>query len=223
MNCLAIDTAGTDCCVGLLRSDGQLFSRVESAVQSHSRCILAMIDSLLEQASISLPMVQLLVWNAGPGSFTGIRIAASIVQSLSYSLQIPFLSLSSLEILAYAAMQREPSAPEVRVALDARMNGVYWASFAVEQGVLRRTAEDQLIAKAAFETQQQTEKLSTALMVGDAWSCATRLDINMADLIALAQTKPQQDWQYQAADCLPNYVQSNVGWQKRTRLQTPNA
>ncbi len=219
---LVIDTASSDCRVGLLRSsDRRLFSNIESAAQSHSRCILSMIDTLLTQASTPLPTIQALVWNAGPGSFTGIRIAASVVQSLSYSLQIPFLSLSSLEIMAYAAAHKESGPLPICVALDARMNGIYWASFSIENGVLSRTEEDRLVVKEEFEKHCCMVD-RTILLVGDAWpSVMQPTDSNTAleDLIALARLKQQQDWQNTAASCLPNYVQSTVGWQKRTRVR----
>lgn len=227
-NVLAIDTAGAICSVGILRHDGQRFLRAEQSAQSHSRCILSTIEALLGEAALSLSDLQRLVWNAGPGSFTGIRIAASVVQSLSYSLQIPFLSLSALEILAHAAVRTacNPSHTNqqlIKVAIDARMNGVYWANFMYAQGVMRRAEDDCLLSKDAFTAQCESLE-DSAWVVGDAWPSAKSSDCVSAtieDLLALAQTKPMQDWQYRAEDCLPNYVQSSINWQKRTRYQTP--
>ncbi len=224
LNLLAIDTAGSDCRVGLVRNDGQLFLRVEHAEQSHSRCILSMIDALLHEATLQLSDLQLLVWNAGPGSFTGIRIAASVVQSLSLSLQMPFLSLSSLEVLAHAsARQQQDASLAISVAMDARMNGVYWARFACTRGALTRVEDDRLMTKEEFA--MCCESIDSAILaVGDAWP-STVPQANIAatidDLLSLAQTKLQQEWLYRAEDCLPNYVQSNISWQKRARFQTP--
>lgn len=138
MNILAIDTTGSECCAGIARQDGLHFLQTEPSAQSHSRCILSTIDALLRDAALSLSDLQLLVWNAGPGSFTGIRIAASVVQSLSYSLQIPFLSVSALEALAFASARTlDVSNQErrIKVAVDARMNGIYWASFFIARVV----------------------------------------------------------------------------------------
>lgn len=227
MNILAIDTTGSDCCVGIVRQDGRHFVHAESSAQSHSRCILATIDTLLEEAELQLSNLQLLVWNAGPGSFTGIRIAASVLQSLSYSLQIPFLSLSALEVLAFAAMQTLDTAiPDslIKVAVDARMNGVYWASFRYRKGgALERMEEDCLMSRDEFTTQGE-QISSDVVLAGDAWLSVTQqthTGASIEDLIELAQTKSQQSWRFRAEECLPNYVQSSINWQKRIRLQTP--
>lgn len=223
MNVLAIDTAGADCRVGLARNDGQYFLHVEHAAQSHSRCILSTIDALLHEAALQLSDLQLLVWNAGPGSFTGMRIAASVVQSLSFSLQIPFLSLSSLEVLAHASARQQDDTLAISVAMDARMNGVYWARFICAQGVLTRTEEDRLMTKEEFAVCCENID-SVILAVGDAWPSTmpqANVEATIEDLLSLAQTKSQQKWQYRAEDCLPHYVQSNISWQKRTRFQTP--
>lgn len=230
MNILAIDTTGSDCCVGIVRQDGRHFVHAEPSAQSHSRCILATIDTLLEEAELQLSNLQLLVWNAGPGSFTGIRIAASVVQSLSYSLQIPFLSLSSLEILAYASVRAASAANQwnaaktvqIKVAVDARMNGVYWASFIYEQGALRYIEEDRLISREEFAAQRERVSEDT-LIAGDAWPLAAQGAIVYAridNVMELGQMKPLHTWQHRAQDCLPHYVQSSINWQKRTRFQT---
>jgi tRNA threonylcarbamoyladenosine biosynthesis protein TsaB len=227
LNILAIDTTGSECCVGIARQDGLHFLQTKSSAQSHSRCILATIDALLRDAALSLSDLQLLVWNAGPGSFTGIRIAASVVQSLSYSLQIPFLSVSALEALAFASartLDESNQERHIKVAVDARMNGIYWASFFYSSsGELKRIEGDHLISLEVFAAQSEQMESGT-VYAGDAWLTTgkkTHINAAIGDLIALAQTKPQQAWQYRAEECLPNYVQSSINWQKRARYQTP--
>ncbi len=230
LNVLALDTAGSHCGVGILRNDGRQFFCIEPSEQSHSRCILQTVENLLHEAALSLTDLQLLIWNAGPGSFTGIRIAASVVQSLSYSLQIPFLSLSSLEILAYASVRAASAANQwnaaktvqIKVAVDARMNGVYWASFIYEQGALRYIEEDRLISREEFAAQRERVSGDT-LIAGDAWPLAAQGAIVYAridNVMELGQMKPLHTWQHRAQDCLPHYVQSSINWQKRTRFQT---
>lgn len=220
MNVLAIDAAGSNCRIGVARNDGQHFLRVEHAAQSHSRCILSTVDALLHEAELQLSDLQLLVWNAGPGSFTGIRIAASVVQSLSFSLQIPFLSLSSLEVLAHATARQQGGTLSIHVAMDARMNGVYWARFICVQGAVTRVEDDRLMTKEAFAACCKRID-SEILAVGDAWPSTVpqaNSEATIEDLLSLAQTKSEQAWQYRAEDCLPHYVQSNISWQKRERF-----
>lgn len=235
MNILAIDTAGAGCLVGIMRRDGAIFTRTETEGQSHSRCILALLDTLLREADLALADLQLIAWSAGPGSFTGIRIAASVVQSLVYSLQIPFLSLSSLEVMAYAAVPRllqlsalTDTDRTIHVAVDARMNGVYWASFCVHGAVLQRVNEDQLITKDEFLQRSQSDGSDT-MIVGDAGreylgqsiqeACLVADERSADAILALALTKPASAWCSDVSQCLPHYVQPATSWQKRERIR----
>jgi len=225
MNILAIDTATAHCSVMLL-VDGKEFFRSESAAQSHSRHILRMIDQLIVEAGIQLDVLHLLTWNAGPGSFTGLRIGASVIQALAYSFKLPVLSLSSLEILAHAAQRNVCSTltghpVTIAVATDARMNGIYWASFISRANSLERLEPDQLLAKDLLEDKRQAFDKQCSI-VGDAWSLiesaegqVAAVEISAADVMASAVTKNKQGWLVNPADCLPNYVHHTINWQKR--------
>ena len=184
-----------------------------------------MIDQLIVEAGIHLDGLHLLTWNAGPGSFTGLRIGASVIQALAYSFNLPVLSLSSLEILAYAA-RRTCSTPieqpvTIAVATDARMNGIYWASFINQADNLARLEADQLLAKDILEDKRKVLG-EQCVVVGDAWSLtesatkqAVAVEVSAADVMALAVTKNTQNWLVSPADCLPNYVHNAINWQKR--------
>jgi tRNA threonylcarbamoyladenosine biosynthesis protein TsaB len=224
MNILAIDTAATKCSV-MLVANGQRYICREQSLQMHSRHILRMIDDVLLKAMIQPEEIQLLAWNAGPGSFTGLRVAASVVQSLSYSFGLPVVSLSSLEVLAQGAQRIALvgcyETTLIHVATDARMNGVYWTSFICDQGVLRRTEPDQLLSKAAVAHKINGDG-GNALYVGNGWqgleSKAVKLvlvDAFIEDVVALALTKAISSWENSPSNCLPNYIHGAISWQKR--------
>lgn len=225
MNILAIDTATAHCSVMLLVDDKEFF-RSENTSQSHSRHILGMIDQLIVEAGIHLDALHLLTWNAGPGSFTGLRIGASVIQALAYSFNLPVLSLSSLEILAHAARRHAFLASmnqpvTIAVATDARMNDIYWASFISQPDGLARLESDQLLAKDTLEEKRQALG-KQFFVVGDAWSLiesaagpVAEVEISAADVMALAVTKNEQSRLMNPADCLPNYVHHTINWQKR--------
>ena len=225
MNILAIDTATAHCSVMLLVGDNQFF-RSENTAQSHSRHILKMIDQLFIEAGIHPDVLHLLAWNAGPGSFTGLRIGASVIQALAYSFNLPVLSLSSLEILAHAAQRNACSAlsdnpVSIAVATDARMNGIYWASFLSQANNLERLEHDQLLAKEILEDKRkalgdQCFVVSDAgALIESAEGQVVAVEISAADVMALAVTKDKKSWLVNPADCLPNYVHHTINWQKR--------
>ncbi len=201
------------------------FYRSENTSQRHSRHILGMIDHLMAEAEIQLDNLDLLAWNAGPGSFTGLRIGASVIQALAYSFALPVLSLSSLEMMAYAAWREAlPAFDEpvsIAVAMDARMNGVYWARFISERGALKRIESDQLLESHLLESKGRLCG-DQCLMVGEGWQLygpiGTKefpVSVSAADVMALALTKGSESWLENPAECLPHYVQNTINWQKR--------
>ena len=128
MNLLAIDTSTEACSAALLRSDGARFGRFEIAPRQHNRLLPQMIDALLDEAALVRGRIDYCAFANGPGAFTGIRIAAAQAQGIGLGLGIPLIPVSTLALLAQTCFDRA-DAGRVLVALDARMNEVYWAVY----------------------------------------------------------------------------------------------
>ncbi len=124
---LAIDTSEDGCSAALL-VDGSVAERFEVAPRRHSELILPMMQDLLSEAGLRLGDLDALAFACGPGAFTGIRIAASVIQGVAFGAGLPVVPVSSLRALAQGA-RREGGADRVLSALDARMGEVYWGAY----------------------------------------------------------------------------------------------
>jgi len=131
MRMLAFDTSSSACSVALL-NQGEIKCLHKIAPMQQTNLILPFVHELLESCSLSLNQLDAIAFGSGPGSFTGIRIASSVAQGLSFPYDIPLIPVSSLAILAQTAYLTQKR-PHVLVALDARVDQIYWAYYAVDE------------------------------------------------------------------------------------------
>lgn len=123
LNLLALDTS-SEWCSAALWLDGDVRARQEHAVQRHTELILPMVDDLLQQAGVTVRQLNGIGFGAGPGPFTGLRIACGIAQGLAFGAALPVVPVGTLECLAEAS-----GAPRVLSAMDARMGEIYFAAY----------------------------------------------------------------------------------------------
>lgn len=96
---LAIETSGTTASIAL-GFDGDVVERTIAEPREQTAQILGLIDELLAGAGSRLTDLDALVFGRGPGSFTGLRVAAAVVQGLSLASGVPIVAVSSLAALA---------------------------------------------------------------------------------------------------------------------------
>ena len=123
MKRLALDTSSLACTVAL-RIGEQIYERHEEQARGHTRLLMPMIREVLEEADCSLADLNAIVLGNGPGSFIGMRIAASVAQGLAYGTGLDIIPVSSLAAVA-AEVFDTSDARQVAVAQDAHMNEVY--------------------------------------------------------------------------------------------------
>jgi tRNA threonylcarbamoyladenosine biosynthesis protein TsaB len=120
---LALETSTDFCSVSLLVGD-DIHSTGEDAGQRHSELLLPMVDEVLRGADLKVSDLDAIAFGAGPGSFTGLRIACGVAQGLAFAVDGRCIPVSSLEALAQAS-----GGSGVVVCTDARMGQVYHAAF----------------------------------------------------------------------------------------------
>src|ERR1700752_4149930 len=99
MRFAALDTSTEWCSVALWR-DGEIAGVARRAGHRHSELALPMLPQVLEKSRVAPEELDAVAFGAGPGSFTGLRIACGIAQGLAFPRGIPVLGVSSLEALA---------------------------------------------------------------------------------------------------------------------------
>jgi tRNA threonylcarbamoyladenosine biosynthesis protein TsaB len=124
---LALDTA-TECCSAALLIEGRLLTREIELARGHAERILPMIDEILGEAGIGLPQLEAIAFGRGPGSFTGVRLAASIAQGLAFGSGLGVIAVSDLGAVAQRVFD-ETGVTRALVCNDARMQEVYWGCF----------------------------------------------------------------------------------------------
>ena len=140
MKLLALDTA-TEACSAALYIDGEIAQRYQLAPREHTQLILGMAESLLNDAGVKISELDALAFGRGPGSFTGVRIATGVVQGMAYAADLPVVPVSTLASIAQAAYE-EHARLHILSAIDARMGGVYWGAYQVENGLVVLQGEE---------------------------------------------------------------------------------
>jgi tRNA threonylcarbamoyladenosine biosynthesis protein TsaB len=143
MRFAAIETS-TDWCSVALWSDGEIAAAERRAGHRHSELALPMLEDLFRKTGGSAQRLDAVAFGAGPGAFTGLRIACGLAQGLAFARGLPVLGVSTFEALA-----QEAGAPRVVACIDARMREVYYAALEKRAGRWRETIAGQCVAPQA--------------------------------------------------------------------------
>jgi tRNA threonylcarbamoyladenosine biosynthesis protein TsaB len=144
---LHIDTAGFFCSVALSEGENLLGLRETSEKNAHARVITIFIQQLLEEHKITPTNLSAVAVSMGPGSYTGLRIGVSAAKGLCYALDIPFIGMNTLQIMALGTKQVAAAdilTPDSVICpmIDARRMEVYSALYDRNGNEIRETAAE---------------------------------------------------------------------------------
>jgi tRNA threonylcarbamoyladenosine biosynthesis protein TsaB len=128
MKLLALDTSTEFLSLAIQVGD-KTFTHYQKAGTATSELILPQIQALLDSANVKLTDLDGIAFGAGPGAFTGVRIACGVAQGLGFGANVPVVGINTLMAVAEASGE-----DAVIACLDARMGEIYHAAFVKESG-----------------------------------------------------------------------------------------
>lgn len=150
-NILAIDTSSAWCSVALSLGDKAPEFRHEAVSAGASQLLLPWVESLLANAKLSLKDLDAIAVGIGPGAFTGVRLGVAVVQGLAISNNLPVISVCSLDAIAAqitsAEIYKKTKPQRFMIAVDARMEEIYWANYESQTTQLPKRVSDIYLTK----------------------------------------------------------------------------
>ena len=174
MKFLALDTASARCSVALMSGEA-LISRAVDTARDHAMLLLPMIEAVLAEAGFALRALDGIAYGRGPGSFTGVRVAASVTQGLALGADLPVHGVSDLRALAVQARQVAAASSSgnssagasssrnlLLAAMDARMGEIYWGAF----DAVAELPGEALLGEAVGPPERLPESLQGRVLAG---------------------------------------------------------
>ena len=124
-----------DCCteeayVSLSNSGMVVLKEFSNNQKEHASFLHPSIERLMSRAGISLADLSAIAVVNGPGSYTGLRVGLSTAKGLCFALSLPLITISSLEVLAHAAIEQCQEEDALYVPMiDARRMEVFTATY----------------------------------------------------------------------------------------------
>lgn len=189
-----------------------------------------MLADLLGDRTPASLALDAIVYGCGPGSFTGLRIAASAAQGLAFSLDLPVVPVSTLACQAATALRegRVPPGSAILSALDANIGQVYWAVYRARSESLVELMAPAVCTPQALPVDAILAQLPAAALyhVGSGAALMSGLpelpaagryaDVlpQAQDLLPLARAALAAGVMQRADEVSPVYVQDATQWKK---------
>jgi tRNA threonylcarbamoyladenosine biosynthesis protein TsaB len=163
MKILALDASGIVATVAIASEEEIIAEYTIKHKKTHSQTLLPMIDEVMKFTELNMNDIDYIAATNGPGSFTGLRIGAATAKGLAQAINIPIVSIPTLEALAYNVNYTEKLICPI---IDARRNNVF-------TGIYKRQGNSLDIVKkqCAISIEELVEKINKigqeVIFVGD--------------------------------------------------------
>lgn len=163
MKILAIDSSSLVASIAVITEEKLLAEYTIDYKKTHSQTLLPMIDEMVKMIALDLHTLDAIAVAAGPGSFTGLRIGSATAKGLAQALDIPILSVPTVDAMAYHFFG---TSMLVCPMMDARRNQVYTGLYRFEQETFQ-TVMPQCASSIEELVQQINEKGEPVILNGD--------------------------------------------------------
>ena len=209
---LAIETSGALCSLAIWR-DQERFEDTRNVDRMHNQVVLEMLDALTRRAQVAPQDFEVVGFGAGPGSFTGVRIAATVAQSVALAASAVAVPVSSSLALLTAV---KPTEGKVLVTTRSRGDAYYIAGYS------RQDTGWELVVPDALHGSWPTELLHHDwICVGDrpSWEAVGGAppwrgagNVNASHIAELAMVEFESGRACGPAEALPRYVGGDTPW-----------
>lgn len=157
---LSVDSSAVTASVALTDGENVINNEFVNAGLTHSETLLPMIKRVLGDTKVA--DLDAIAVTAGPGSFTGVRIGVATVKGLAFEKNIPCISVSTLEAIAYNFADENII---VCAVMDARRMQFYNALFEIKNGKAIRLCDDRAIS--ITDLREDLKKYDRVVIAGD--------------------------------------------------------
>lgn len=131
---VAIETSGDRASVAVGRPGTVLATEAVPGARRHAAELIPALDRALQAAGVGLESLIGVLVSDGPGSFTGLRIGATVGKGLATSLGLPLRTASALLVMARGGWRQHPGATRVLAVSDALRGEVYAGLYDIGEG-----------------------------------------------------------------------------------------
>lgn len=198
---LALETTSEVCSIAVNRGS-KIWSHSIVAPRKHNQIILKMIDRLLESNEVRRAELDLIAFSAGPGSFTGVRLGASVAQGIAYGLGLQVVAVPTSEAMAWQVHRSHPDRKTCTLIRWSRRGWFYVSQFRWQDDVMECVRDDELLTEnelpAGFDVVNNDQ-----------------ISLNALPVLEIARTRRQSSVPPDRA--LPRYVPGDSPYQIRSK------
>lgn len=142
MRILGIESASLTASVAIVTDDQLTAEYTINYKKTHSQTLLPMIQEIMSMTETDLKTIDAIAVSAGPGSFTGLRIGSATAKGLALALNLPIVSVPTVDAMAYQCWRADCLICPI---MDARRNQVYTGIYEFCQGTFHICMEQTAI------------------------------------------------------------------------------